>query len=132
MARTMRITGQSGLVAFSIALAACAPQSTHIMTEIHRPDGTIERYTNLSQGYGYNPNITGNVNIGGVSGTTATPTIIDAGATTPWYPWVPAPMPWYGPWNCGPFTFVTPPVCTPGAAPIPVNMDVYGWAPGIR
>ncbi len=102
------------------------------MTEIHRPDGTIERYTNLSQGYGYNPNITGNVNIGGVSGTTATPTIIDAGAATPWYPWVPAPMPWYGPWNCGPVTFVTPPVCTPGAAPIPVNMDVYGWAPGIR
>ncbi len=118
--------------AMIIVLGACAPQQTHIVTEIHRPDGTIERYTNMSSGFGYNPNATSNVNIGGVQGTSSTPTFTESDPAVPGYPCPPLPAPWFFPWGCGSFNYAFPPACTPGAASLPVNLDVYGWVPGLR
>jgi hypothetical protein len=118
--------------ALILVLGACAPQQTHIVTEIHRPDGTVERYTNMSSGFGYNPNATSNVNIGGVQGTSSAPTMVESDLSPSGYPWPPLPTPWFVPWGCGSFNYAVPPACTPGAAPMPVNLDVYGWVPGLR
>lgn len=111
------------LILFLFTLCGCQPQQTNILTEIRRPDGSVVRYVNQSNGYGYNPNVTGNINVGGVEGT-SNATIINGGG-------------WNGAVNYGypHFYYVPGCVTTPGAAPIPYNMNIHNYrplGPGIR
>jgi hypothetical protein len=115
------------LILFLFTLCACQPQQTDIITEIHKTDGSIVRYVNKSNGYGYNPNITGNLNIGGVEGTNNA-TIINGGYGGYGYGWGYGSV-YYGYPN---FYYVPGCVTTPGAAPIPYPMNVYNYNPGIR
>jgi hypothetical protein len=91
-----------------ISLFGCQAQQTDIITEIHRPDGSIERYVNKSSGYGYNPNVTGNVNVGGIQGANNV-SISGSYYSYPFYSY--------------------PQFYTPGAAPIPVDLNVYNYNP---
>lgn len=121
----MKKTLTTILILSLFTLCACQPQQTDIYTEIHKPDGSIVRYVNKSNGFGYNPNVTGNLNVGGVEGTNNA-TIINGGG-------------YYGGWGTGAayygypnFYYVPGCVTTPGAAPIPYPMNVYNYNPGVR
>lgn len=130
----MKNTLTTILILFLFTLCACQPQQTDIITEIHKPDGSIVRYVNKSNGYGYNPNVTGNLNVGGVEGTNNA-TIINGGYGYGGYGYG-----WgYGGWGYGAayygypnFYYAPGCVSTPGAAPIPYPMNVYNYNPGIR
>lgn len=127
----------SSLVLFGFA---CAPQQTDIVTEIHRTDGSVLRYVNKSHGFGYNPNSTSNLNIGGIKGTDDATIINNDGG---YYGGVYyGPYGWGGYYNSGyyggcggtyPSGFVYQPGCvtTPGAAPIPYPTSIYNWQPGV-
>lgn len=112
------------LILCLFTLCGCQPQQTDILTEIRRPDGSVVRYVNRSNGYGYNPNVTGNINVGGVEGTSNATIMYNNG--------------WNGAANYGYPYFYYVPGCgtpTPGAVPIPHNMNIYNYrplGPGIR
>ena len=55
----MKKTLTTILILSLFILCACQPQQTDILTEIHKPDGSVVRYVNKSNGYNYNPNFTG-------------------------------------------------------------------------
>lgn len=95
-------------------LFGCQPQQTDIFTEVQSPDGTIARYINKSNGYGYNPNVTGNLNVGGIQGTNNA--VING---------------WYGGGYYYNGYFGNQMYCTPGVAPIPVNMNPYYYNPTV-
>jgi hypothetical protein len=101
------------ILSLLIGLFGCQAQQTDIITEIHRPDGSIERYVNKSSGYGYNPNVTGNVNVGGVQGANNVSINNSYGG-------------YYYNYH-RPFVYTTP-----GAVPIPVNLNVYDYNPVIN
>jgi len=125
----MKKTLTTILILSLFILCACQPQQTDILTEIHKPDGSIVRYVNKSNGYGYNPNVTGNLNVGGVEGTNNA-TIINGGGYGGWgYGWGGYGVQYYGYPN---FYYAPGCVTTPGAAPIPYPMNVYNYNPGIR
>lgn len=44
-------------------LVGCEAQQTHIVKTTRYPDGTEVRYSNMSSGYGYNPNVTVDVSV---------------------------------------------------------------------
>lgn len=102
-------------ISLIISLFGCQAQQTDIITEIHRPDGTIERYVNKSSGYGYNPNVTGNVNVGGIQGANNVNIGYNSGYNYGYF--------YYGNYYS--------PVYTPGAVPIPVNTNIYNYNPTV-
>ena len=107
-----------------IALVACQPQQTDIYTEIIKPDGTKIKYVNKGNGFGYNPNVTGNLNVGGVEGSNNATIVSGYGGGYGWgYGW--------GGYGWGGFGYYPGTVYTPGAAPIPVNCNVYNYNPGV-
>ena len=107
------------LILCIFTFCGCAPQQTDIYTEIRSPDGTVSRYVNKSNGFGYNPNATSNTNIGGIQGTN---TAIIGGWNTGGYGYggYGNYNPYYG--NCSPY----------GAVQIPYNQNVYNYNPIIR
>jgi hypothetical protein len=123
-----------------VAGGGCQPQHTDIVTEIHAPDGTVTRYVNRSDGYGYNPNITGTATgtaFVDTNGNIASPNWVGGGG---WYGgagwgWGYGYGPcWRGPWGNGfgvPWACGTGSTSVPGAAPIPQNLNVYGYNPGV-
>ena len=128
------------LILCLFTLCACQPQQTDIVTEIHRPDGSVVRYVNKSNGFGYNPNTTGNLNVGGVEGANNA-TIISGGGYGYGYGY----GGYYGGgWgiggygyggyypDCNSFYYTPGCVTTPGAAPIPQNLNVYRYNPVIN
>jgi len=104
-----------------IALVACQPQQTDIYTEITKPDGTVIKYVNKGNGFGYNPNVTGNLNVGGVEGSNNA-TIMSGYGYGGWG---------YGWGGYGGFGYFPGPVYTPGAASVPVCGNVYNYNPGV-
>jgi len=121
------------LVIFSVATLGCQPQQTDIFTEIRSPDGTITKYVNKSNGFGYNPNATSNLNVGGIRG--ADNVNINSGYGYGGYGyggWGYGGYGGYGGWGYGGFAYTPGCVTTPGAMPIPQNLNVYNYNPAIR
>ena len=115
------------LILCIFTLCGCAPQQTDIYTEVRSPDGTVSRYVNKSNGFGYNPNATSNVNVGGIQGTNNT-NIIQGG----WGYGNVNYGGYYCPPNYGGFYYAPGCVYTPGAMPIPQNLNVYNYNPIVR
>lgn len=118
-------------VVLSASLTACQPQQTDILTEVRAPDGTVTRYVNRSNGYGYNPNITGTATgtaFVDTNGNIASPNAFGYGY---WQGWGGG---WPGAWGTGfgiPWTYATCGFPAAGAAAIPQNLNVYGYNPGV-